>query len=62
MQAEWERAVIKYNETEGTQKLSEDVLITAYTHMLPEKVAECLRNLDEEDDTLSDVKAYFRSR
>ena len=42
MQAEWERAVIKYNETEGTQRLSEDVLITAHMHILPEKVAESL--------------------
>ena len=48
MQAEWERAVIKYNETEGTQRLSEDVLVTAYMHTFPEKVAESLRNLDKE--------------
>ena len=57
VQAEWERAVIKYNETEGTQRLSEDVLITAYIHILPEQVAERLRNLEKEYDTLSDVKA-----
>ena len=38
VQAEWERAVIKYNETGGAHKLSEDVLITAYMHILPEKL------------------------
>ena len=62
VQAEWERVVIKYNETEGTQRLSEDVLITAYMHILPEKVAQSLRNLDKEYDTLSDVKAYVRKQ
>ena len=58
----WERAVIQYNGTEGTQRLSEDVLITAYMHIFPEKVAESLRNLDQEYDTLSDVKAYVRKQ
>ena len=62
VQAEWERAVIKYSETEGTQKLSEDVLITAYMHILPEKVAESLRNLDKEYDTLTAVKGYVRKQ
>ena len=62
VQAEWERVVIKYNETEGTQRLSEAVLITAYMHILPEKIAESLRNLDKEYDTLSYVKAYVRKQ
>ena len=47
VQAEWERAVIRYNETEGTQKLSEDVLIIASMRILPEKVS--LRNVDKQE-------------
>ena len=48
VQAAWERALSKYEETPNTQKLTEDILISAYMNILPDKVADNLRNLDTE--------------
>ena len=62
MQAEWERAVIKYEQVEGADKLSKDMLVTTYMAILPDKVAEHLRVLDTEFDNIEDVKAYVRKQ
>ena len=62
VQAVWERALTKYEDTPNAQKLTEDILISAYMNILPDKLADNLRNLDTEFDTLKEVKAYARKQ
>ncbi len=60
VQAEWEAIYLRYKEVAG--ELPEDVKITAYMNILPEKIAESTRNLDTEMDKLEKVKEYVRKQ
>ena len=55
-------AAAKYEEVEGADKLSNDMEVTAYMAILPEKVAEHLKCLDAVIKDLDEVKAYVRKQ
>ena len=57
VQEEWEAVYLKYREV-VPEGLPQDVLITSYIRLLPGKISESLRNLNE--DTLEEVKDYVR--
>ena len=47
VQEEWEGLYLKYREVVPAG-LPQDVLITSYTHFLPDKISESIRNLNED--------------
>ena len=61
-QTEWEKAVTRYGEMlrDGEPLLSDDVLITGYMAILPDVVAESIRNMKEDLDSLDEIKRYVR--
>ena len=59
VQEEWEAVYLKYREV-VPEGLPQDVLITSYIRLLSEKISESLRNLNEDFDTLEEVKDYVR--
>ena len=59
VQEEWEAVYFKYPEV-VPEGLPQDVPITSYIRFLPEKISESLRNLNEDFDTLEEVKDYVR--
>lgn len=61
VQAEWEKAVIKYKDATG-DVLNKEIFATAYINILPEKVAENMRTLKEELNTVDDLKLYVRKQ
>jgi hypothetical protein len=61
VQADWEKAVLKYKEATG-DTLNKDIMATAYINILPEKVAENMRTLKEELNTVDDLKQYVRKQ
>ena len=61
VQAECEKALIKYHQACGDgAKLAEDIKTTAYLQILPEKIAENIRNLEGEEKSLSDIMKHVR--
>ena len=57
VQEEWDALLQRYKEV-ATEPVPQDVLITGYTNILPEKLAEAMRGLNEDLSTLTEVKAY----
>ena len=57
VQEEWEAVYQRYREV-ATEPVPQDVLITAYTNILPEKLAESMKGLNEDLATLKEVQAY----
>lgn len=53
----WERSRARYEESAPT-KLPEDVLVTAYMSLLPQKLKDDMEALDRDFSTLPEAKAY----
>ena len=58
----WQSNVDRYNDMlkDGESKLADDILISGYIALLPDKVAEAINNLHDDLETMAEVKRYVK--
>ena len=57
----WLRTLKKYNDN-AKEKLPEDVLVTSYVALLPQKLADDIDSLEREFEKMSEVQSYVRKQ